>query len=207
MNHSELEILVRDARAGNKDARGTLFEYLNDRKTFGETLYSFVRSKCPKGDPAYRIVDTEDIVVSALADAFASFGRFRGDSAGELVRWLQGVLRTKIRKHRDSNTVSGGQANVAVEDDGPSADDRLLAKELREEIQSAINELPLAYNLVVRLRFEGLSHQQISDSTGVALDTIRKRFQRASDQIANIIAERDRDGRYGQRSGRAASLR
>jgi RNA polymerase sigma-70 factor (ECF subfamily) len=56
------------------------------------------------------------------------------------------------------------------------------------EVRQAVDELPSDEREVVRLQhFEGLTHQQIAERTGIAVGTVKSRSFRAHQRLATVL--------------------
>lgn len=64
-------------------------------------------------------------------------------------------------------------------------------RELQQQIQGALNQLPDAYRLVVILRhIHGLSYQEIADVTGLPMGTIKSRLGRGRCRLVELLKEK-----------------
>jgi RNA polymerase sigma-70 factor (ECF subfamily) len=84
-----------------------------------------------------------------------------------------------------------GSAFRAVVPSAPvSAEAQISVRELAEQLQRCINELPPRQREALRLsRFDGLSHEEISQVMGCAPRTVNNHLVRALEQLRNRLAE------------------
>jgi RNA polymerase sigma-70 factor (ECF subfamily) len=74
-------------------------------------------------------------------------------------------------------------------DDAPSADEAVAHAELLERLELAIAELPEDYRVVVTLRHvNGLSYEEIAESLGRPLGTVKVRLFRARERLGKLLA-------------------
>ena len=61
-------------------------------------------------------------------------------------------------------------------------------RELQQQIQQAINQLPTSYQTVVILRhIHGLSYQEIADVTDLPMGTVKSRLGRGRSRLADLL--------------------
>ncbi len=74
------------------------------------------------------------------------------------------------------------------EDSTYSPDDLFRKRQLREQVEKAVTELPEHHRVVFVLReMDGKTYEEISDITGVTLGTVKSRLNRARNRFAQII--------------------
>lgn len=173
-------ILVRRARAG-------------DTAAFGE-LVSIYMQRCyyaalgMVGSPQ----DAEDLSQEAFVRAFRA--RARLDPERPFYPWLYQILRrlcynfTRDTSSRRRKLERAGGWLVAEARVRASADDpeRVRATdELRDRLESAIRELPLAQREVFVLKeFEGLKYREIAELLDVPMGTVMSRLYAARQRLA-----------------------
>lgn len=137
-------------------------------------------------DPA----EAEDVMQEAFLNAFRGIERFDGRAA--LKTWLYRIAYnaalSRLQRSR-AETVSIEESGGA--DDGTPAprqffdwsnlpERELERAELREELESAIRELPEKMRAVFVMReLEGLSTEQTAESLGVRIEVVKTRLHRA----------------------------
>ncbi len=66
----------------------------------------------------------------------------------------------------------------------------VLKKEILEKIENAVNELPLNYREVFKLRdIEGLSYEEISNELGISVTTLKVRLHRAREKLRKKLSD------------------
>ncbi len=119
----------------------------------------------------------EDIAQEAFLRAYRGLADFRGDA--QVRSWLYRIATNlsmnAVTRKREYPTEELPERPVG---DGPAR--ALEASELRAHLREAIAELPddLRVPLVLR-EYDELSYQEIADTTGLPLNTVRTRILRA----------------------------
>lgn len=94
------------------------------------------------------------------------------------------VLFQAIKKNWDAD-----HRPLQWEDSTYSPDDLFRKRQLREQVEKAVSELPEHHRVVFVLReMEGKTYEEISDITGVTLGTVKSRLNRARNRFAQIVA-------------------
>ena len=96
--------------------------------------------------------------------------------------WIYTIARNKridfIRK--DSRDMSVDYDPIWVEDDAPSPRQNVIEQDEQEKLKTALEDLPSDQSeLIYKSFFEGKSHAQISEETGIALGTVKSRIRAA----------------------------
>jgi RNA polymerase sigma-70 factor, ECF subfamily len=129
--------------------------------------------------------DAEDALQDGLVKAWRALGRFRPDAP---VRpWLLRIVGNEARNRRRSagrraalalraRDVSGGAA--------PSPEAEALAREERERLLAALEQLPEDARLVLSCRYLlALSEAETAAALGVRRGTVKSRASRALDRL------------------------
>ena len=151
---------------------------------------------------AYRFLRTreaaEDVTQEAFLRAYKNLHRFRG---GRFRSWLLRIVanaardelrRRKRRPQRSLDQARDDPDAVPLDppDPGPSPEDVTLQGELRRVLERALGELPDDWRLVVLLSdVHGLSYQEVAESTGVALGTVKSRLSRARARLRELLRD------------------
>ncbi len=169
--------LLGRARDGDRDARLELVRLLADEQRLHSSLQAIVRRLMPGHHPARRIVDSRDVMQSALKTALDQLPRFRGADEASLFGWLRAIVRTKVQRAlRKVERERESDVTAVPADVDP---DRVVTDDLVEALRHAIQDLPIDQRLVVELRLRGLNSSQIAGELGLKPATVRKREQRA----------------------------
>jgi RNA polymerase sigma-70 factor, ECF subfamily len=139
--------------------------------------------------------EVEDIAQEAFIKAYRALPNFRGESA--FYTWLYRIAINTAKNHLVSQ---GRRAPTSTEadieeaetfDDGDhlrdlnTPDSMLLSKQVGEAVNRAIDKLPEDLRTAIVLReIEGLSYEEIAESMGCPIGTVRSRIFRAREAIA-----------------------
>ncbi len=172
-------------QASRGDARA--LEVLYDR--YSRVVFSF----------ALRIVNDQLIAEELLQEVFfrawQQGGSFRA-SKGAFLTWLLSIthnmaideVRKRKRRPQRSDSEDPDVVLAAVADSGPSVEDEVWLRVLRERIGRALDTLPQAQREAIELAyFRGMTHREIADTLGEPLGTIKTRMrlgmQKLRDQL------------------------
>ncbi len=170
---ADLEPLVCAIAAGEKAALHSLYE-----RTVAQVFAiatSMLRSK----------EDAEEIVCDVYTHAWQRAGTY--DAArGSVIAWLGIMARNRaidrLRQRRDAVSLDDeryqGLADSLCTDHGP---EQVLARfQSGSAVHRALEALtPQRRHLVSLAFFQGLSHQEIADSVGMPLGTVKSHVRRA----------------------------
>ncbi|MBD2214834.1 sigma-70 family RNA polymerase sigma factor [Nostoc linckia FACHB-104] len=149
---------------------------------------------------AFKILGTVEEAEEAVLDVFQQVWRTAGRydaSKSRVDTWLFMQIRSraldKLRaKQRIARTAS--ISLDAVDLDTPSLitnpTEDVVILERRTQVIAAIKQLPLEQRQVVELAyFQGLTHAEIANQTGVALGTIKTRIRLALNKLRSSLAD------------------
>ncbi len=185
---------VRAAQAGDRGA----FDYLVERHK--DIVYAV----------AYRFARDPDLALDLSQDVFVRAYRgiksFKGKSS--FSTWLYRIAMNTcidytIKKSRsiDAQSVPEEVAEYAGSetiDGGPprGPDDNVLAGELGEQIQKAVDALPPYHKSVfVLYEIEGLSYKDIAEVVGCSIGTVMSRLHYARKKLRTMLEPYVRAGR------------
>jgi RNA polymerase sigma-70 factor (ECF subfamily) len=142
--------------------------------------------------------EAEEVVQEAYLRAFRAFPRFKGENARP---WLLVIVRNQAYTALDARKRTGGvilfsedlkarrggeEPEAASFDPSPEA--TMISEADRQEVLSALGQLPLVYRDVVVLRgMENLSYAEISEITGVPIGTVMSRLSRGRAEFKKAI--------------------
>lgn len=145
-------------------------------------------------DPA----EAEDVVQEAFIKAYRALPQFRGDSA--FYTWL---YRIGINTAKNYLITQGRRAPTSTESDAEDAEtfedadglrdintpESLLAtKQIARTVNTAMDTLPDELRVAITLReIEGLSYDEIAETMGCPIGTVRSRIFRAREAIAEKL--------------------
>lgn len=122
----------------------------------------------------------EDVVQEAFVSAWRKAGSYV-PGRGTAKSWLMGIVRNRgidtIRAQRES-TADDEAALLAIRDIGPSVVDQVVTRLDGEAVRNAISQLPpLQRQAIADAYFEGRSHAEIAEKTGLPLGTVHGRIR------------------------------
>ena len=152
------------------------------------------------GDP----LDAMDAAQEAFLRAWDGLPSFRGDCKFSV--WLYrltanvciDMLRKQGRTREVSLTEEETNAVFDIPDERFCPQTELEKKQLRQSVRQGLEKLPEEFRLVLLLReLGGLSYDEIAQSTGLELGTVKTRIFRARKKLAAILM---RDGNFSELS-------
>jgi RNA polymerase sigma factor (sigma-70 family) len=165
---------------------------------------SFEQTVLPHLDAAYNLArwltrndhDAEDAVQEAYLRGFKSFGGFHGtDGRGWLLTIVRNTCYTWLRRNRAEQLSTPFDEEIhreAVE--SPNPEELLLMNADRQQLQDALEELPVEFREALVLReLEGLSYKEIADVSGVPVGTVMSRLARGRDRLKEKISHLQRE--------------
>lgn len=170
-------------RRGDPEALGALVERYQHR------LYRYLCRLV--GDPA----TAEDLFQQTWLRVAEQIHRY--DQGRNFDAWLFRVAHNlaidSLRRYRpeslDEPLPSGESRVERVPDDAPSALDLVVEQEWSGRIAIAIGQLPAIYREVLALRFEEeMKLEEISESLGAPLSTVKTRLRRALESLRARLA-------------------
>ena len=178
-SETDMAALVDRAADGEREAFDELVR-LTHRDAFGLALRLTGNEE-----------DARDVVQDAYLRAYRSIGRFRGDA--RFSTWLYRIVAntssthlTKRSRHRHDELVDDTQ----IVDQRPDIDPVVAAEtgELRDELDTAIRDLPPRLRAVVVLRdVYDLSHDAIADELGISVSAAKVRLHRARRRLREQV--------------------
>lgn len=177
--HSELAVLVAEARAGDRSAFDALV-----RRTWSGTYALAFRLT---GDAE----DARDVCQEAYLRAYRGLRRFRGDA--RFTTWLYRITANcasthlgRRRRHRHEEL----DDDLELSDLSPSIDPvgRSESASLRDAVQKALAALPPKLRAVVVLRdIYDLSHEVIAAELGISVSAAKVRLHRARHRLRDDV--------------------
>lgn len=151
-----------------------------------DLVYRFAHRLCGEPEAA------KDLVQETFLNAYRGFGKFRGDA--QVSTWLYTIasracLRMRRRRKgaperelslEEFIPTSEGEFHLQIPIDGLSPEETLQNKQLRDALDTAINQLPKKYKMVLVLRdMEGLSAKEVGTIMGLNERAVKSRLHRA----------------------------
>jgi RNA polymerase sigma factor (sigma-70 family) len=147
---------------------------------------------------AYRLTgnhdDAQDLVQEVLLRVQRGLATYR---PGSLHAWLSRIATNafldEARRRARRPTVVLGDETERVAPPAPDVDEVLAQEVLPDDVQAALLGLPEEYRAAVVLcDVVGLPYEEIADSLGVPVGTVRSRIHRGRAQLRRALEGRDR---------------
>ena len=180
-----------------------------------ETLISLYQA--PIYNVAYRILgdasEASDAVQETFMKVFKGIKTFRGESG--LKTWIYRIAISESlnrqrwwkrwRHHAPisvDDTSPNGARWVEVRDPRPTPESACAQMEMEREVQRALNGLSFEHRVAVVLRdIEGLSYEEIAETLGLSLGTVKSRLWRARSEmktkLESVLKSRSRSPQRG----------
>lgn len=178
-------LLVERVKAGDKAAFNALV--LKYQRRVVKLVSRYIR------DPDEALDVSQEVFIRA----YRAIGGFRGDSA--FYTWLYRIAVNAAKNAIGAATRNPVEGGLDVDDpelgavrnkltDVSSPERLLYTEELKQTINSAIEELPPELRRAIVLReLEGLSYEEIAQAMDCPVGTVRSRIFRAREAIAKRI--------------------
>lgn len=174
-----IDELVRRAIIGD----GTAFTELWDSNI--GALRAYLGKNMKQLDHFY----IEDVCSKTFEKAFRQIGTY-DPALGRFDAWLKRIARNtafdvieqESRRQRGYISIDedGRLLQVAETPDQEDPLDEVIKTEVRTRTARMVDELPELYRNIARMRLiEGMQYKEISDETGLELNTVRTRIRRA----------------------------
>ncbi|NLY28755.1 MAG: RNA polymerase sigma factor RpoE [Alcaligenaceae bacterium] len=154
--------------------------------------------------------EIEDVAQEAFIKAYRALPQFRGESA--FYTWLYRIAINTARNWQVSNGRRLVTQNSHEDEDGETFDpidslsdintpeSMLASRQIVERVNAAMNALPEDLRTAIVLReIEGMSYEDIAQSMGCPVGTVRSRIFRAREAIAaqlRPVSNHDADHRW-----------
>lgn len=151
---------------------------------------------------AYRILgdpqDASDATQEAFVRAFRNLSAYRGGSfRAWILRIATNVCRDELRRRKHHTTiplVPYGPSGEEIEspywiaDQSDSPEEMALYGELRETLQSCLDQLPITYRtIVVLVDILGLEYPEAAEIIGRPVGTVKSRLARARVRLRDML--------------------
>lgn len=181
---SELDIAVRAAREGDTQALGKVLAAV------GPTLLRVCRGVLGRGS-----AEAEDAAQEAMIAVAKALPAYRGESgfthyASRIA--VRVTMRMRRRQVRQSEVERASEDEGEPLPTGTPADEALRARRIGH-LRALLDELPEAQAETLALRVVlGYSLQEVADTTGAPVNTVRSRLRLAREALARRIQGDDR---------------
>lgn len=132
----------------------------------------------------------EDLSQDVWIRAFDRLDQFRGDSG--FGTWIHRIARNMALSHlRRRKRRPDVEGEAAPGSSSPPPEDAVISRRMLEE---ALERLPPGYREVLVLHdVEGMTHEEIADSLGVAVGTSKSQLHKARARMRKLLGEPARD--------------
>lgn len=141
--------------------------------------------------------ELEDICNETFEKAFKQLATFRTDA--RFSTWILTIARNTALDHRDKeNTrLKSMETSFLAREDNPAAaipdssispEEEIIRSQIHDKFISTVEGLPDIYREVALLCFvENMKYEDISEKTGLPVNTVKTRIRRAKDIITGIM--------------------
>ncbi|MCG9971746.1 RNA polymerase sigma factor [Christiangramia crocea] len=179
--------LVRDYLDGNENALGALINRHQHR------IYSFIFSKVFDKDIA------EDIFQDTFIKVIRTLKRGKYNEEGKFLPWVMRISHNLVIDHFRKNKRmpkfdNSGEFNIfsVLSDNDLNAEKQLIKDQIESDVQELIKELPEDQLEVLTMRiYKDMSFKEISERTGVSINTALGRMRYALINLRKIIEKRN----------------
>ena len=188
MANAALYFVDRHVHEGRGDKVAFEMLFTKYQRRVSRLVSRFVRSDA----------EVEDIVQESFIKAYRALGSFRGDSA--FYTWLYRIAVNTAKNYlvaASKRPISLTQFEKNDDDDfeedhfmsdAATPESELITKQIAETVNKTMNELPADLREAIMLReIEGMSYEDIADSMGCPIGTVRSRIFRAREAISQKI--------------------
>jgi RNA polymerase sigma-70 factor (ECF subfamily) len=126
--------------------------------------------------------EARDITQEVFVKAYENIGSFRGES--KFSSWLYRIAYnlsmnwSERKKGREAQLDDGFAESIAEE--GSTADEMFDRELVLARIKDVIEEMPVKYKIIIKLYyFEEKSYQEIADTLGIPINTVKIQLLRA----------------------------
>lgn len=180
-------VLVHDYIEGNENALSILIERHKQR------IYSFIYSKVFDKDVA------EDIFQDAFIKVIRTLKNGKYNEEGKFLPWVMRISHNLVIDHfRKGNRMpkfeDNGEFSIfSVLSDGDlNAEKKIIKNQVEEDLRNLIDELPEDQKEVLIMRmYKDMSFKEISEKTGVSINTALGRMRYALINLRKVIEKND----------------
>lgn len=176
-------ILVREYLDGNENALSQLISRHQQR------IYSFIYSKVFNKDVA------EDVFQDTFIKVINTLKRGKYNEEGKFLPWVMRIAHNLVIDHFRKNKrmpkfENNGDFNIfsVLSDSDLNAETQLIKNQIEFDVQELIKELPEDQLEVLTMRiYKDMSFKEISERTGVSINTALGRMRYALINLRKII--------------------
>lgn len=173
--------LIEDIVAGKQAALGTLYDLTADG--LNALVLRLVRNHA----------DSDDVLSEVYKQVWERPRQYLAER-GPVMAWLFVIARTRaldlLRKRRNTVDLASVAPSAREETDTPvkAADDLLQSIQESSHIHRALLQLTAEQRRMLDLAyFQDMSHQEIADTTGMALGTVKSHIRRGQQALKEVL--------------------
>ena len=177
-----------------------------DREAFNELV---VHYQSLTYNVAYRVLGSQDAAADATQDAFlAAYRAIRGFRGGSFRAWLMRIVtnacydQLRAKKRQPTSPLDPDpdqELEEWVMDAGERPEEYAERQDLGRIIQRGLDTLPPDQRTIVVLSdIQGMSYDEVAQSTGLALGTVKSRLNRGRSKLRDFLMRNQEllPGRY-----------
>ncbi len=176
-------VLVSEYIKGNEQALGVLINRHNQR------IFSFIFSKVLDKDIA------NDVFQDTFIKVINTLKKGRYNEEGKFLPWVMRIAHNLVIDHfRKSNRLpkydDNGEFSIfsILSDNSLNAEKQLIKNQVEDDVRNLVYELPDDQREVLTLRiYNEMSFKEISDKTGVSINTALGRMRYALINLRKLI--------------------
>ncbi|MEM6722298.1 MAG: sigma-70 family RNA polymerase sigma factor [Bacteroidota bacterium] len=176
-------VLVSNYIKGDECALGVLIERHKQR------IYSFIYSKVLDRDI------TEDIFQDTFIKVIRTLKKGNYNEEGKFLPWVMRISHNLVIDHfRKNNRMpkydNNGDFNIfsVLSDTNLNAENRIIKTQVENDVRRLVEELPADQKEVLLMRmYQDLSFKEISEKTGVSINTALGRMRYALINLRKVI--------------------
>lgn len=158
-------------------------------------------------------VQSLDIVQEAMLASLQNIEQFDYASEGAFLKWLTKIVENRILDQLDYHKAarrdfrkesplenprsSGSAIPLDIPDKGglPTASQNLILNEDLSRLEQALDHLPVeTRELIIALKLEGRTYQELADENGKSVDAVRMQANRAMDALTDVFRHLESKG-------------
>ncbi len=175
----EDECLRAVTQADAYDLRGMMERY-------GEDVWNYAFFLTKRRDMA------DDIAQDTFLKAYAGITSFRGEAS--LKTWLLKIARNTALSHKKCAFFRNTTLKAFIErfESHPSAEEEFIERNATDELWTLVLQLPVPFREVLVLNSHySFSLEEIAQTLGISLGTVKSRLHRAGAKLAAAMGRRD----------------
>lgn len=198
-------VLLEQHRAGDAAALNALYGRYSTR------VLAIVRTRL--GAELRQRVQSLDIVQEAMLDSLKNLEKFDYASEGAFLKWLTTIVENNIRDQHDYHKAArrnmgkesplenprsvGSAIPLEIPDQSglPTASRVMMLSEDMLRLEQALDRLPAeTRELIIAVKLEGRTYQELADETGKTSDAVRMQANRAMDALTAVFRDLEAKG-------------